>query len=163
MKRVAFTGHRPNKLGGYGAEAQNLLQQFAAECLKKHNVEHVITGMALGWDQAVALAAIDLDIPFIAAIPFEYQDQMWPPTSRRIYHEILMQAHDVVVVCAGDYAAWKMQERNEWMVDYSDRLIALWDGTDGGTANCVRYAKSVDKPIINVWEEYNGFITRQRA
>jgi uncharacterized phage-like protein YoqJ len=41
-----------------------------------------------------------------------------------------------------------MQDRNIWMVDHCDALIAVWDGTSGGTANCVRYAQKVGKPIV---------------
>lgn len=34
------------------------------------------------------------------------------------------------------------------MVDLSDKVIAVWNGKSGGTANCVKYAKTVDKPIM---------------
>lgn len=34
------------------------------------------------------------------------------------------------------------------MVDRCDRLIAVWDGSNGGTGNCVKYAKEVGKPIV---------------
>ncbi len=41
-----------------------------------------------------------------------------------------------------------MQKRNEWMVDNCDMLVAVWDGTDGGTYNCIDYAKRMKKPRI---------------
>lgn len=41
-----------------------------------------------------------------------------------------------------------MQKRNEYMTDNSDIVIAVWDGSKGGTANCVRYAKKLNKEII---------------
>ncbi len=41
-----------------------------------------------------------------------------------------------------------MDKRNKWMVDNCDLLIAVWNGTSGGTANCVNYAKSINKQII---------------
>lgn len=41
-----------------------------------------------------------------------------------------------------------MQKRNEYMVNLADKVIAVWGGSSGGTANCVRYAKSVGKEII---------------
>jgi uncharacterized phage-like protein YoqJ len=43
-----------------------------------------------------------------------------------------------------------MQIRNEWMVDRCDKLIAVWDGSKGGTGNCVDYAKSVNKDIFRI-------------
>ena len=33
------------------------------------------------------------------------------------------------------------QQRNEWMVDHSSRLIAIYNGTPGGTRNTIEYAK----------------------
>jgi len=41
-----------------------------------------------------------------------------------------------------------MQKRNEYMVDNADIVIAVWDGTKGGTCNCVRYAKKLGKDIV---------------
>jgi uncharacterized phage-like protein YoqJ len=43
-----------------------------------------------------------------------------------------------------------MQDRNKWMVDHCDALVAIWNGTSGGTANCVKYALSVNKPIVMI-------------
>lgn len=36
------------------------------------------------------------------------------------------------------------------MLDLVDKVIAVWDETCGGTANCVRYAQSVGKEIIRL-------------
>lgn len=43
-----------------------------------------------------------------------------------------------------------MQKRNEYMVDLADRVIAVWDGSKGGTATCVKYAEKVGKEIIRI-------------
>ncbi len=40
------------------------------------------------------------------------------------------------------------QRRNEFMVDASDALAAFFDGSPGGTANCVRYARSVGRRVV---------------
>lgn len=157
---VAGTGHRPNKLGGYGMPATVRLVDLARDWLEENKPEKVISGMALGWDYALAAAAFDLDIPFIAAVPFEGQDKMWPDESKRNYRALLEEADKVVYVCEPGYAPWKMQKRNEWMVDACDTLLAVWNGTSGGTANCVRYADSKGKPIVNLWDTltWNGYL-----
>jgi len=36
---------------------------------------HVISDMALGWDMAVAIAMLKLNIPLIFAVPFERHNQ----------------------------------------------------------------------------------------
>ena len=61
---VAGTGHRPNKLGGYNNESFLKLVNIAEDALKQMEVTEVISGMALGWDMALAQAAINLNIPF---------------------------------------------------------------------------------------------------
>ena len=40
------------------------------------------------------------------------------------------------------------QRRNEFMVDAADVLAAFFDGSPGGTANCVRYANKVGKKVV---------------
>jgi uncharacterized phage-like protein YoqJ len=156
MTILAATGHRPNKLGGYGNDVFQHLKMLAQAVFVSERPNKVISGMALGWDQAWAEAAIEEDIPLIAAIPFDGQESVWPESSKVKYRQLLSKTENVVVICPGSYAAWKMQKRNEWMVDNCDRLVALWDGTSGGTANCVRYAESVKKPISNLWPAWSG-------
>jgi len=147
---IAGTGHRPNKLGGYGYDIYELLLKTASKAIDGFATK-VISGMALGWDQALAEAAINLNIPFIAAVPFRGQEGKWPPPSKRKYQKLISKADEVVYVCDDGYAPHKMQERNKWMVDNCDSVLALWDGSAGGTSNCIIYAKSVKKKIVNLW------------
>ena len=59
------------------------------------------------------------------------------------------QKADRIVETSDDpYAAWKMQKRNEWMVDNSGAVIAVWDGTPSGTANTVKYARKQKKAVL---------------
>lgn len=153
---MAGTGHRPNKLGGYGLHITNRLIAVASEALQTYKPDKVISGMALGWDQALASAAVLNKIPFIAAVPFIGQERMWPPSSQVIFKELCGKAEQVVIVSPGEYSAAKMQTRNEWMVHHCDTVLALWDGTSGGTANCVRFAEAIKKPVINVWERWKS-------
>lgn len=150
---VAFTGHRPNKLGGYNIPnpIYNHIYSQIDQVLKSLKPERVISGMALGIDQWAAIIAKRLNIPFTAAIPFEGQEGNWPSASQKTYKQLLSFAEEKVIVCEGSYAASKMQIRNEWMVDRCDTLIAVYNGdATGGTANCVRYATSMKKNIIYI-------------
>ena len=149
---IAATGHRSNKLGGSGTYAK--LVDFAQNYMRKAMPVSVISGMALGWDTAWAEAAYRQSIPFVAAVPFAGQEAMWPETSKLKYRLLLRRAARVHVICTGSYARAKFQRRNEWMVDNADGVVALWDGSTGGTANCVQYARRVGKPIANLWSEW---------
>ena len=56
---VAGTGHRPNKLGGYDDDIYQRLVTLAMTYLEETRPKRVISGMALGWDQALAEAAVN--------------------------------------------------------------------------------------------------------
>lgn len=148
---VAASGHRPDKLGGYSTAIENELRSLAHRVLIEVEPDWVITGMALGWDQAVASAAALAGIPFTAAIPFQGQELKWPERARQVYCELLREASHVEYVSAPGFAAWKMQKRNEWMVDHAQEIEALWDGSRGGTANCLAYAFEQKVRINNHW------------
>lgn len=159
MKIIAGTGHRPDKLGGYAPEAYERYFSVALIHLDKARPDLVITGMALGWDTALAEAAFSLGIPFHAYIPFPGQERKWPADNQKLYRNLLAEAGEVRDICGEGYAAWKMQARNEAMVDAliteESYLLALWNGDkDGGTANCIRYAEDRGVVIINCWEEF---------
>ena len=151
---ICGTGHRPNKLGGYGIETTNKLIQIASDWLREQKPTKVISGMALGWDMALASAAISNEIPLVAAVPFKGQEVKWPQESQKEFNRLLEKATSVVFVSDGGYAAWKMQVRNEWMVDNADVILALYNGdTSGGTYNWIRYAKKKEKQVVNLWEK----------
>lgn len=155
MTVLAVTGHRPDKVGGHGITARRALGAFAAERLLHLAPDEVITGMALGWDQAVAAACVLLDIPFTAAVPFRGQENLWPTEARKRYHLLLGRAKGIAYVCDEFVPRVKaMQIRNEWMVDRADRVAALWDGSFGGTHNCIVYAKKVGVPVVNLWSKW---------
>jgi uncharacterized phage-like protein YoqJ len=151
--KIAATGHRPPKLNnewdGDGPLSMELFKLFHQIFLERHCTQ-VISGMALGVDMLFAEVAIAMNIPVIAAIPFVGQETAWLPSSRERYHRILN--HPLVtrhIVCEGGYAKWKMQVRNKWMVDNCDLLVAVFDGTAGGTKNCHDYAEG-KKEIIKI-------------
>ncbi len=148
---VAFTGHRPDKLGGYKLPNPTYIRvcKEIDRLLRELKPEKVITGMALGIDQWAAMIAHKLGIPFLAAIPFEKQENKWPEESQKTWRLLRKLASEEVIISPGGYSAEKMQARNQWMVDHCDKLIAIYNGDKtGGTANCINYAQSIEKEII---------------
>lgn len=155
---ICATGHRPQKLpGGFSPSTFNLLVKTAGEWLDANpRVSEVISGMALGWDQAIAQAALDRMIPVHAFIPFPGQADGWPMESHVRYQKLLRQCASHRTISRGPYHPGMMQIRNEAMVDASGLVVALWDGSSGGTGNCVKYAESCMKEIVNLWEDAFG-------
>jgi uncharacterized phage-like protein YoqJ len=114
-----------------------------------------ISGMALGVDQWAAEIVLELKVEYphiklIAAVPFEGQETAWFKQAVERWRGLLQQSDEVVYVCEPGYAPWKMQHRNKWMVDHSSIIVAVWDGSEGGTGNCVRYAETTDCQIIRI-------------
>lgn len=152
----SFTGHRPPKAGlsyDHTREGDEVAITRIIDYFAGRDVDYFIVGGALGFDTLAAIAARELSLDFKLFIPFEGQESVWPAHAQERYRLIRANALDVVVCSSGGYAAWKMQKRNEAMVDASDGLIAWWDGSQGGTSNCVRYAT---KQPITVFNLYTG-------
>ena len=152
---VAFTGHRPQILGGFDPNAPMNLRVRAwldktIERLAREGRTTFVSGGALGVDQWAALSV--LSYPFldlVLALPYGDYGGNWPPESQAVLQGIREKAKTVHIVCEGAYENWKNTERNKWMVDHSSLLCAVWTGQkDGGTAHCVKYAKAQGKTII---------------
>lgn len=159
---IAGTGHRPDKLGGYGKDVRDRLAFMCRDHLLALSLYYpeqevkAISGGALGFDQGLAEGAYLAGVPFTMALPFKGFECKWPKESQYYLSRLMNLANEVVFVCDEGYAPWKMQRRNEWMVDHCHRVAALWNGTSGGTANCIAYANKVGKPIDNLWSRWNA-------
>lgn len=151
----AATGHRPDRLGGYGADIEGRLIAIAEQWITEAEPAKVIIGMALGWDQAVGKACLTRGVPYVAAVPFIGQANKWPPESQAGYWRLLDKASSIVTISDGPYTSKAMQLRNRWMVDNCESVVALWDGFLGsGTANCIEYALKKRRPIVNLWSRF---------
>lgn len=139
---VAFTGHRPDKLVGKIPAVSSAIQSF----LMEGNTHEVISGMAEGVDQIAAAWARILRIPWRAAVPFPGQESRWNQRAQESYHKLILDAWDIVV-CDEEYHPWSFQKRNEWMVDNCELLVAVWDGSPGGTRNCLEYARRTGREV----------------
>lgn len=158
---ACFTGHRPEKLYGYDPFSNGNgrilinLREIIIDHIENKGVDTFITGMALGIDMWAARLVLKLretypHIKLVAAIPCAKQWSKWREESRREWDDITNKADDIYYVSEESYTAWCMQKRNEWMVNNSAYVIAVWDGTKGGTANCVRYAEKVGRVIVQL-------------
>lgn len=166
---VAATGHRPEKLfpelpreAAYSDEARTDLVDFAFKIIRDRRQGDLlmISGMALGWDQAVAEASLKLGIPFIAAVPFVGQEKLWSGRQQTHYRWLLERALRVEIICPHSLTV-AYGIRNQWMIDKANAVLALYDGTEGGTRHAVEYAtESWDMPIENVWTDWQQWKQR---
>lgn len=145
---LGITGHRPSRLGGYG---ENPLREKVREAMRQEFVKLrptcLLTGMALGVDQWACELALAQAIPYHAYVPFLGQEHRWNWDQQTHYHSLLARAQKVLFISNAGYEPWKMQKRNEKLVDSCEHLLAVFDNSEGGTANCVSYAERVGRII----------------
>lgn len=159
--KVSFTGHRPDKIGGYDEnnalriQIKQDIRYFLRGQLNETPDLTVLVGGALGVDTDVARECWRLGIPYILCAPCRNQDARWNNTSRATYRTMSELASEIIYVYDGDYKTSQcLFDRNQYMVDNSDKLVAVWNGDKfGGTWSCMSYAKRVNKPITYIKAE----------
>lgn len=174
---VAVTGHRPKIFGTYNENSKNILEvkknirKFLS--IQKRHIQHLITGGALGVDMWSSEIALELEIPLMVAIPFKGQNKTWPKESQERHLNIIKKTSKIYVINTNEDISMTFEEylklpaktatfsvlsrwfdeRNKWMVDRCDVVMAVWNGEHSGTGNCVKYAKSKGKKIYNLWKD----------
>ena len=155
--KCAFTGHRVQKLGLNRENGGNLLRQKlrdAVLAVYESGIRHFICGMAQGCDMyfaetVLALKAVHPDIVLEAAVPFPGQADRWSEPLRRHY-EYLLSRCDLRTVLQREFTPSCMMRRNRYMVDRADVLIAVYNGSPGGTRNTLLYAMRRGVRIVEI-------------
>lgn len=145
LHRCCFTGHRPEKLKRSEKEITSALWEAIADAIDA-GFTTFISGMARGVDiwaaeQVIEFRKTNPGIHLIAAIPHPNFEKRWPAEWQARYRRIIETADLVKTVCPS-FSMGSYQARNEWMVDHSSRLIAVYNGAAGGTRNTIEYAIS---------------------
>lgn len=160
---VAATGHRLHTLPGYRGDGSShklraALLETAMDALEEWSPDLTISGMATGWDLAVAAAAMLTNRPFHAYVPFAGQERLWSRADQEMYRGLLDDAAEVRVISPIQTKAAYI-ERDQAMVDAltgaDDRMIALY-GSDPrtGTGQTLAYADGWMIPWTNYMGEF---------
>jgi uncharacterized phage-like protein YoqJ len=146
MTVIAITGHRPEQINNM-VWVQNAL----ASVFNELKPELIIQGMAAGVDLLSAKVAYQEGYPFVAARPWATHTPRIDDTE--LYEWALDNAEriDIVDDATSYLGPWLYHNRNEYMVNNADIVVAVWNGdSKGGTAACVRYAKKIGKLIVQI-------------
>ncbi len=169
---VCFTGPRPKNLHGYVRAPYRPIVDVTEQVCRELvglGAKRFISGGAQGFDQLAfwAVERLRKDTPDVANevyVPFAKQPSIWASEGvfgQREYRLMLSKAtgHKVLAadpVTKGETVA-RLHGRNHAMVADADLVVALlsgrsldWQNGSGGTAECVRYARSVNKPVLAV-------------
>lgn len=155
LRRVCFSGHRPEKLSVSEDEVKNRLRKAIQQSICD-GFTTFISGMARGVDMWAAEIVIEErkknnNVKLICASPYEGFEKSWSFIEKQRYSNILQNADYIKYVCS-HYSPQCFQIRNVWMVDHSARVIAAYNGESGGTRNTVRYATGKNIEVYNILE-----------
>lgn len=166
-KKVCATGHRTFKwfkknlsfIENEQAHECLLIKSMLNETLEeliKEGYNYFITGMALGFDTWFAEAVILLkekypNIKLEAAVPCIDQEKIWPDINDQIRYQTILLSCDIVkYVSKQKYSPYLMIKRNEYMIDNAEKVVACYDGSDGGTRRAYIYAMKNHVEILNI-------------
>jgi len=146
--KIAFTGHRYLSLPQVESHLNKLHQDYPDAVW--------ITGGAVGLDSIAASFAMAHGIRLWLILPFpiHVMSKYWTPDQKRCIQDCWDYAENTSVL-APIYDVSIYQRRNERMVDLSDMVAAFWDGSPGGTGNCVRHALKVGKKMVR-FSDFSG-------
>lgn len=159
---LCFSGHRPENLPGDGNTSdigyRMLISMLYLEIEESINNGYKVfySGMARGIDLVAANIVLEErvkhpDIKLVCVIPYEGQNKDYLPIEKLEYSSIIKTADEVI--CLSDrYYPDCMRERNRYMVDHSDKLIAVMKNPRSGTGMTVNFArkKGIDIKIIDL-------------
>ncbi len=140
MEKIAFTGHRHLQFKEVVSVLGSIHQKYPDAIW--------ITGGAIGLDSHSAEYARIHNIPLWLILPFPPKviTLKWNQSQRSMLDAHIKYCARLSVL-APAYKVSGYQDRNVRMVELSTRLCAFFDGSPGGTANCVRYARSIGHPV----------------
>ena len=138
IKACAFTGHRE-----LPENASLKIIRKTVQALLEKGVHTFYCGMAKGFDLLAAETVLEekkkgQNVKLVACIPYFGQEKGYSATDKERYRKIIAQA-DEKITFSDTFQKWKIMERNRFMADSADVLVAYLEKERGGTAYTVAY------------------------
>lgn len=150
----SFTGHRSIEIAH--RDRIGMLIYDAVETLYHKGYKIFMAGGALGFDTLCALAVLKFreshpEVRLHLALPCMDQDKMWMPEDRARYDKILKAANEVYYVTSV-YTDDCMRQRNRYLAENADCLVAYLGRSRSGAGQTCRFAKNKGIPIYNLYK-----------
>ena len=158
--RMALTGHRPERLGYPELDFETSKEwrkiiDWIKEKILELNVTDAYCGMASGCDIACGIAVLELNdeayvykidrpkIKLHCILPCkDYNNKIR-------WHNILKIGADEWIELSEEFYKGCDNVRDQYMVDHSDKLFAIWDGNkSGGVWSTIRKAQKKGIDIV---------------
>ncbi|MHB1314281.1 MAG: SLOG family protein [Christensenellales bacterium] len=157
-KTCCFIGLRPEHLPWGFCEndpgcmkLKKLIYQKILRLVNECGVTHFISGMGRGVDtyaaEAVLLLKKAYPVTLECVLPWEEQAASWPEGDRERYYKIIERA-DGETMLQHQYTWDCWRKRNRYMIERSQYVLAVWDGSHSGTGKTVQYACRNGRQVI---------------
>ncbi|HEX7975023.1 MAG TPA: hypothetical protein VF498_11495 [Anaerolineales bacterium] len=163
---ITGIAHPPQRLRERNLVPSGELVYLARKALCEYDATHLITSLAPGWEQALAKAAIELEIPYTVAVPYPGRDASWDHGLRRFYLDLMARSAQVCRI-SECYTETALTVCRQWRADRSELLLALWEYEfQGDLFATLSYATRQGIQVVNLWQDWerlSGLRRRQPA
>ena len=133
-------------IGHYSSEKLKEQEELIKKQINKklNNIKPlaIYNGMGQEIDQIIAMVAKELKIPIVCCYAF-------PKESYTSIEKQIMENNQVIFV-SSKQSKDAIQLRNEFMIDHSNKLLCIWDGTEDDEILSIRnYTLKQHKEIID--------------
>lgn len=152
--KIMGTGSRSMVTNPKAMDIYKNLEGFILMLKEKDPDLILISGMAEGWDEAIAKVGLRNGIPYIVAIPNRtYGSYYWGKKSLTsqnrmdTFNKLVDGAAEEIYVCNSIYVNGVHANfiRNQWMVDACDAAL-VFDPSSSGTKDAVARLTAAKKP-----------------
>jgi uncharacterized phage-like protein YoqJ len=130
------------------------LTDMLRKWLERYPVKEVISSLALGFETALAEAALKCHLPYHAVLPFDHLPEKWSPEHKTRFQNLLAKATTTYTISPGPYKPWKQATALLYRVSKSDIVLTLWDGQEKHIKAALAVVKKEGKEAINVWDSW---------
>jgi uncharacterized phage-like protein YoqJ len=153
MRTCSFTGHRTVAKAHLSYVEDKLARGI--EYLYERGFRNFLSGGAIGFDTMAALAVIEFrkthpDVRLVMVLPCRNQSDGWSFMQRRTYARVLKLADEVIYNSQEDYYDGCMKERNAYLAETAEVIIAYVYKSRSGAAQTVRMAEKLGKHVFNL-------------
>jgi uncharacterized phage-like protein YoqJ len=147
--KCVFTGHRE-----LGEDFSPAKLKKTIKALIESGVEVFYNGMAMGFDllaaeQVLALRKKYPKVKLVACIPYYGQEAYFNVSDKRRYIKVLKKA-DEQILLSENYYRGCLHQRDRFMVDQADVMVAYCVKDKGGAAYTLSYFRK-SKPNCDVY------------
>jgi uncharacterized phage-like protein YoqJ len=125
--------------------------------LERYPVKEVFSSLALGFETALAEAALKCHIPFHAVLPFEHLPDKWSSEHKQRFQNLLGKASTTYVVSPGPYQPWKQGKALMYNLSRCDLVLTLWDEKEKHTKATLKAVEKAQKEMIPMWDHWKTY------